>query len=336
MGMTKLIHLDTDIGGDTDDLCALVMLLGMSDVGLSGVTTSAEVDGWRAGIARYALRLAGRDDVPVAAGAAGTLGQFPSPPGLHDNIRYWPEPLMPFPGPPGAALDLLAASIAQGATVAAIGPYTNLAVLEAMRPGSLAGAKVVLMGGLFGPLGPGLPSWGIDFDWNVQCDAVAARTVLERCRPLIVPINVTVQVALRAAHLPALRASGSLGRLLALQAEEYARDSGLAELAKRYDQLPNDLLNFQHDALACAVAAGWDGVTVEDVTLSPGLHGRWLSFERVIDGWPARVVTSVDAARFAADWLAAIQRADHQIDRGWTRSRPGVIDHGFRGHDAGY
>ena len=58
--MTRLIHVDTDIGGDTDDLCALVMLLGWPDVEVTGVTTSTEVDGVRAGFARYVLQLAGR------------------------------------------------------------------------------------------------------------------------------------------------------------------------------------------------------------------------------------------------------------------------------------
>src|SRR5690349_17764740 len=98
--MKRLIHIDTDIGGDTDDLCALAMLLGMPDVEVSGVTTSAEVEGKRAGYARYALALARQPAVPVAAGAAGTLGVFPSQPGLHDHDRYWPEAVVPATNPP--------------------------------------------------------------------------------------------------------------------------------------------------------------------------------------------------------------------------------------------
>ena len=46
--MTKL-HLDTDIGGDMDDLCALALLLKLPDVELTGVTTVAEEQGRRAG-----------------------------------------------------------------------------------------------------------------------------------------------------------------------------------------------------------------------------------------------------------------------------------------------
>ncbi len=61
-----LLHVDTDIGGDTDDLCALAMLLGWPGVDLAGVTTCSDGKGMRAGLASYALRLAGCGDIPVA------------------------------------------------------------------------------------------------------------------------------------------------------------------------------------------------------------------------------------------------------------------------------
>jgi inosine-uridine nucleoside N-ribohydrolase len=32
------IHLDTDIGGDLDDVCALALLLSMREVEITGVT----------------------------------------------------------------------------------------------------------------------------------------------------------------------------------------------------------------------------------------------------------------------------------------------------------
>jgi inosine-uridine nucleoside N-ribohydrolase len=34
-----LVHLDTDLGGDTDDACALALLLGQAGVELAGITT---------------------------------------------------------------------------------------------------------------------------------------------------------------------------------------------------------------------------------------------------------------------------------------------------------
>lgn len=43
------LHLDTDIGGDLDDLCALALLLKTPDLAITGVTTTAETNGRRAG-----------------------------------------------------------------------------------------------------------------------------------------------------------------------------------------------------------------------------------------------------------------------------------------------
>ncbi|HET6261312.1 MAG TPA: nucleoside hydrolase, partial [Chloroflexia bacterium] len=64
------VHLDTDLGGDIDDLCALAMLLRWpGGVHLTGITTVGEISGKRAGYVRYVLGLEGRDDIPVAAGA---------------------------------------------------------------------------------------------------------------------------------------------------------------------------------------------------------------------------------------------------------------------------
>src|SRR4030067_304865 len=55
------IHLDTDLGGDIDDLCALAMLLRWSGkVELNGITTVAEANGRGAGDVRYVLGLVGR------------------------------------------------------------------------------------------------------------------------------------------------------------------------------------------------------------------------------------------------------------------------------------
>lgn len=309
--MTTLIHLDTDIGGDSDDLCALAMLLGWLGVALAGVTTVLDSGGQRAALATYVLRLAGRSEVPVAAGAAGSLGQYPypEPPGLPNLARYWSEPVPARPGPPGAALDLLAHSIERGATIVAIGPLTNLALLEAARPGLLASAPLVVMGGWIMPAAVGLPPWGPAMDFNIQADAIAARLVFERAHPLLVPLPLCLSVPLRAAELPALKQGGPLARLVAHQSELHGADSGKTALGPRYPALPDDLLNFQYDPLACAVAVGWDGARVEELPLSPRVEDGWLSFTVAPGGKPTRVVMAVDAARFATDWGSAVARA---------------------------
>ena len=60
----------------------------------------------------------------------------------------------------------------------------------------------------------------------------------------------------------ALRLAGQEGvpaRLIARQGELYGADSDMSRVGAEHPGLPDDLLNFQYDPLACAVAAGWDG-----------------------------------------------------------------------------
>jgi hypothetical protein len=114
------VHLDTDIGGDIDDLCALAMLLAWEVVDLVGVTTAAEDRGRRAGDATRALAIVGWLDIPVAAGADVATGCFRFAQSYPSEPDYRCEPVPALPGPSDAALDLLAANIAGGATVIAI------------------------------------------------------------------------------------------------------------------------------------------------------------------------------------------------------------------------
>src|SRR5205807_8266408 len=146
-----LVHLDTDIGGDTDDAFALAMLLKWPGVEISGVTTCTEIDGRRAGLVRHMLKVAGRQDVEVAAGGEGKLGPSPWPitPQIPESV--WPERIEPGRSSAGEAIDLLEASINRGATVIAIGPLTNLAALEAIRPGRLATVPLFCCGGYLNP-----------------------------------------------------------------------------------------------------------------------------------------------------------------------------------------
>ena len=306
MGRIK-VHLDTDIGGDIDDLCALALLLKWPDVEITGITTVLEDHGKRAGYACYALALAGRNDVPVAAGADVRLGCFGREAGLPPESRYWPEPVRPSPGPIEAALCLLKQSIEREAIIAGIGPFTNLSLLERRYPGILRHATLCLMGGSINPTPPTFPAWDHEMDYNVQADSNAARHVLESAHPTLVPIEVTVQTALRRSHLPALHESGPLGQLIARQAEAFAQDWNDGErYGRTYAGLPHDIINFQHDPLACAVALGWDGVTVESLPLALDRVGDQLRGRIDVGGRLLRVVTRVDQARFDTFWLDTV------------------------------
>jgi purine nucleosidase len=298
------IHLDTDLGSDTDDLCALAMVLGWPDAELVGVTTSTDPGGRRAGLVAYALELAGRSDVPFAAGAEGSIGGLFEPLAFPD---YWPEPIASRPSPAGAALELLESNARADAVIVAVGPYTNLAMLETARPGLLASAGVVVMGGHHTTPRDGLPPWGMRDDFNVQQDAVAAAIVFGRCDPIVVPLAVSLEVCVRGAHVGALRGAGALGALIADQAERHARDNGRDRLPASFQGLPSDLLNFQYDPLACAVALRWGGVTVERLPCSFQREDDGLLRMEWREGGAAlRTAVAVDAERFEREWLEAV------------------------------
>jgi inosine-uridine nucleoside N-ribohydrolase len=307
--MTR-IHIDTDLGGDIDDLCALAMVLAWPDVELVGVTTVAEHQGQRAGYVRYVLELAGRGDIPVAAGADVSLGCYRIWQGLQDHSSYWPKPIPPAPTPLDAALALLERSIERGVTIVAIGPYTNLALLERRSPGILRGAKLFLMGGyVFAPRN-GFPQWGPEDDFNAQVDVQSAFEVITHSRPTFVPLAVTAETALRRADLSALRRSGSLAKLIARQAEAYAREYDFETVYGRTcDGVPGDMINFQHDALTCAIALRWrDGVEISEIPLRLEIKGGWLRHTIDAGGVPTRVVTRVDGERLNAFWLETVTR----------------------------
>ena len=281
-------------------------MLGWPGVELVGVTTCSDSSGLRAGLARYALRLAGREDVPVVAGADGSLGGYRVSPVFSDLDRYWPEPIAPEPALAGAALDLLARNVEKGATVVGVGPWTNLALLETARPGLLASTQLVVMGGYVRPVAAGLPAWKPDMDYNVQQDTLAARIVWERCDPLMVQLSVCLEATLREAHLSRLREGGALARLIARQSELYGADSDMRRVGREHPGLPDDLLNFHYDPLACAVAAGWGGVRVEESKLSARFLDGVLAFPESPRGKPTRVVTGVDGPRFEREWVETL------------------------------
>jgi purine nucleosidase len=300
------VHLDTDLGGDIDDLCALAMLLRWEDVELTGVTTVAEANGRRAGYVRHVLELEDRKDIPVAAGADVSQGFYCYPElGYPDEERYWSKPVTPSPNPVEDAIQLLKQSIEQGTTIIAIGPFTNLYLLDLQYPGILMEANLFLMGGYVYPIRSGFPPWSNEMDWNIQVDVKSAKHVIEHSNPSLIPLSVTVETALRRSHLEDLRKSGKLGRLLARQAEAFARDEQNEEkFGETCEGLPTDIINFLHDPLACAIALGWnEGVEIEEVPLLLEEKDGWLHERIDPSGKPIRIVTKIDGMRFNEFWL---------------------------------
>jgi len=307
--MTK-IHLDTDIGGDMDDLCALAMLLKWPDLEITGVTTVSDEQGRRAGYVQYVLNLMSRTDIPYAAGADVSGGYYRYPLDYPSDEENWPEPPIPQPESPDRAIALLKHSIEQGAVIAAIGPCTNLMLLEKAYPGILRKASLFLMGGYVFDIPVGYPQWGKEHDYNIQVDVDSARYVLEHASPTLVPITITCQTALRRAYLPGLVQAGRLGELIVRQAELFARTEQYEQnYGKTCSKLPKDIINFQHDPLTCAIALGWrEGVEIETIPLKLETKESYLYEIPASDGVPTRVVTKIDANAFNEYWYNLLCR----------------------------
>jgi inosine-uridine nucleoside N-ribohydrolase len=309
--MPHKVHLDTDLGGDIDDLCALAMLLRWEDVEITGITTVAESGGRRAGYVRHVLEMEGRQAIPVAAGADVAQGYYRYPElGYPGEERYWSRSILPLPGPLENAIQLLKQSIEQDSTIIAVGPFTNLYLLDIQCPGILKRANLYLMGGYIYPIRPGYPNWGNDMDWNIQVDVGSARHVIENSNPVLITLTVTVETALRRAFLDDLMEAGSLGRLIAQQAGACAVDE---QNEKRFGEicegLPDDIINFLHDPLACAIALGYeDDVEIQEVRLRLEYREGFLHEQIDPSSRAIRLVTRIDGPRFNQFWLDKILR----------------------------
>ena len=305
------IHLDTDLGGDPDDVCALAMLVAWPDVEITGITTNLDDHGERAGCVRRVLDILGRDDLAdrVVAGAPATMSDGRRYKSTASDLRYWEPAIDPAPATETAAIDALAAAIDRGDTIVTIGALTNLAALELVRPGHVHDARVVAMGGWVRPMAKGLPHWGPDRDFNVQCDTRAADIVFGVLRDLtLVTLPAAATAHLRAEHLDRVRAVGPIGELIARQSLAYRDDSHKVALATANDGLPDDLVNFHWDPVTCAIAAGWDGAVIEDLHLDHVLDRGVLTLRESHEGIPRKVVTAVDGQAFASMWLDTIDR----------------------------
>ena len=164
-------------------------------------------------------------------------------------------------------------------------------------------------GGWVQPAAPGLPQWGPDMDFNVQWDTRAADLVAATAQLTLVTLSATLSAHLRRVDLPRLRAAGPLGQLLARQSEAHGQAYQMGKLGSEHSGLPDDLLNFHYDPVACAVALGWSGAAVADMRLRPVWRDGVLFFQPHPDGRPIRVVLDVDGAAFRAAWLSAVEAA---------------------------
>jgi inosine-uridine nucleoside N-ribohydrolase len=205
------ILLDCDPGHD--DAIAILLTLASPEVELLGVTTVAgnqSLEKTTANAIRV-LELAGRGDVPVAAGADRPLAREPRfAANVHGETGLDGPALPPAQGLPVAehAVDFLAERLAPGVVLVATGPLTNVALLLARggRP-----ERIVLMGGAIGE-GNVTPA----AEFNIWADPEAAEHVLESGVDVtLIGLDVTHSALLTRERADRLRAEGRIGQVVA-------------------------------------------------------------------------------------------------------------------------
>lgn len=206
--------IDTDPG--VDDAVALVLAAQSPEADIRAVTVpfgNVELEKTFLN-ARLVLALAGRHDVPVAAGAARSL--------VHLQDEWAPEwhgadglglRSADFPAPVAAdarsAVELMAdvlANATEPVTIASIGPLTNVALLLAVHPELVPRVgRIVSMAGSFGA---GNTRGGAEF--NVSADPEAAQRVLTQpdVPVTLVPLDITMRCLANGVWLDALAAAG--------------------------------------------------------------------------------------------------------------------------------
>jgi purine nucleosidase len=292
------ILLDTDIGSDIDDAVCLSYLLRQPRCELVGITTVSGRDPrQRAALADAVCRAAGRDDVPIHAGAATRLG---------DGAVVQPEvpqaavlPRFPHRRPedfaPNTAVAYLRETIARRPgelTLLAIGPMTNLAQLFALDPEIPRRLKsLVLMCGVFtnrlagvGPL-----------EWNALCDPLATDAVYRAPVPAhtSIGLDVTMRVQLPTPECVArFKAAGGPLAVVSAMTEVWGHH---ADRVTFHDPLAATVI-FKPEL--CGYAEGQ--VTVE--LKSDRLAGLTF-FDRDRAPKPHRVALEVDAPAFFTEYF---------------------------------
>jgi inosine-uridine nucleoside N-ribohydrolase len=216
--------VDCDPG--QDDAVALLLALASPELEVLGITTVAgnqTIDKVTANALRV-LELAGRDDVPVAAGADRPLvRELVVAADAHGESGLdGPELPTPRRRPLGQnAVDFLAErllSVEQPPTIVALGPLTNLALLLAHHP-EAAGriARVVLMGGA---IGEGNMTASAEF--NVWTDPEAAARVFGSGLDVtMVGLDVTNRAVLPPGDADGLRGAGRVGAAVGAMLDFY-------------------------------------------------------------------------------------------------------------------
>jgi len=224
------VLIDCDPG--IDDALALLLACASPEIELIGVTTVCGNVGVQQTTdnAMRVLALAGRAELPVAAGAERPLvrHQPRRVTEVHgeDGIGGVPLAASPSTVDSRPAAQFLAGAIAESAepvTVVALGPLSNIALLYATYPAQAARiGRLVVLGG---SLGAGNVTPAAEF--NAWTDPEAAYRVLtdpglDRAVPtVLIGLEATRSTAVDAAGIERLRSGGPVGRPAARMLDHY-------------------------------------------------------------------------------------------------------------------
>ena len=290
-GRDLKVIIDTDPGAD--DAIAILMALAWRGLDLVGVTTVGGnvplARGTRNALAL--LQYAGRQDVPVARGAArpcrGSFGYSYTFHGRSGLTRRLPQPRTR-PVEAGAT-EFLAGTLEQNTgqvTLVALGPLTNLAHLLKQYPTALRQvASLIVMGGAVDREGNVTPY----AEFNFHSDPVAAHSVLSSGIPLtLVDLGAGGQASIARESMEGLRSGSKLGQLTLQLLNNWFRQDPRRERFEFYDPL------------AFAVAMHPDIVTTRQtkITVENVDQCRMGESRTVARDGPVAVADRVNAERF--------------------------------------
>jgi purine nucleosidase/pyrimidine-specific ribonucleoside hydrolase len=293
--------VDSDPG--LDDALAIGLALARPELEVLAVTTvggNADVRHCTENALRL-LQAFGRDDVPVAEGAAAPLvGEVVRATEVHGEggIGTTQLPTATSSAHPAGAVELIARFLRQHpepVVIAPIGPLTNIALVLRIYP-ELAGriAHLSIMGG---SIGEGNATVSAEF--NIYADPEAADIVFRSGVPItMMGLDVTHQALLDRSSAEALRGLGTASGRVAAELTDYALDRNMAW--GRTTTAIHDAVAVAHLAIADLVDVAPYNVSV-DTTDGPA-RGR-----TVCDGLPYRL---------GRDGRAANAEVGIRVDRG--------------------
>jgi len=294
--VTVPIVVDCDPGHD--DAIAILLALASPEVELRGVTTVAGNQTLEKTTrnALKVLELAGRGDIPVAAGADRPLRrELRTAAHVHGETGLdGPDLPEPATAPVSVhAADFLADLLKPGVVLVPTGPLTNVALLFQRHPEVKERLqRIVWMGGA---MGEGNVTPAAEFNAFVDPEA-AAVVFASGVEVTMIGLDITHKALFTRAHADRLRDTGKAGR-------------AVAELSDFFQRFHENRYGFDgspiHDALAVAEVIDPALVTALECNVEIETASQFCDGRTVVDRWHvtdrprnARVGVDVDAERF--------------------------------------